>query len=199
LRSVQKLHSETALITPYNGAIKIQSSTWNAQPKCRGHDRRAIDLDNRRGIREVPDLASHKTAVDQYLRSIDVTSPLIRHVSQSPPLYHARDIDRRFQSQMRLDHGFIARLRVFSLSQPEPPRPGPALPAPSRSRLRPTTLYPRIEGLIGDPFAREPKAHGEFSSYGAGVTTISIVLRDFEALVLQAGLASLFFRRGAVL
>lgn len=86
LRSVQKLHSETAFITPYNGTINIQSSTWNAQPKCRGHDRRAIDLDNRRGIREVPDLAPHKTAVDQYLRSIDVTSPLIRHVSQSPPI-----------------------------------------------------------------------------------------------------------------
>jgi hypothetical protein len=91
--SVQKLHSETALITPYNGAINIQASTWNAQPKCRGHNRRVIDLDDRRAIREVPDLAPHLTAVDQYLRRIDVTSPLVRHVLQSPRS-GAADIDR---------------------------------------------------------------------------------------------------------
>src|SRR4051794_2458530 len=85
-RSVQKLHSETALITPYNRAINIQASTWNAQAESRGHERRAIDLNDCRGIREMADLAPHRTAVDQYLRSIDVTSPLVRHVSQSPPL-----------------------------------------------------------------------------------------------------------------
>jgi hypothetical protein len=85
-RSVQKFHSETALITPYNRAINIQASTWNAQAESRGHERRVIDLDDRRGIREVADLAPHGTAVDQYLRGIDITSPLVRHVSQSPPL-----------------------------------------------------------------------------------------------------------------
>lgn len=85
-QSVQKLHSETALITPYNRAINIQASTWNAQAESLGHERRAIDLNDRRGIREVADLAPHRTAVDQYLRSIDITSPLVCHDSQSPPL-----------------------------------------------------------------------------------------------------------------
>ncbi|MGY4352232.1 hypothetical protein ACVWXM_008725 [Bradyrhizobium sp. GM7.3] len=37
------------------------------------------------------DLAPHRTAVDQYLRSIDVTSPLVRHVSQSHR-YSAREM-----------------------------------------------------------------------------------------------------------
>ncbi|MGY4358486.1 hypothetical protein ACVWZR_007611 [Bradyrhizobium sp. i1.3.1] len=83
---VQKLHSETALIAPYNRAINIQASTWNAQAESLGHERRAIDLNDRRGIREVADLAPHRTAVDQYLRSIDITSPLVCHDSQSPPL-----------------------------------------------------------------------------------------------------------------
>lgn len=34
----------------------------------------------------MPDLAPHGTAVDQYLRRIDIASPLVRHVSQSPLL-----------------------------------------------------------------------------------------------------------------
>ena len=59
------------------------------------------------------DLAPHRTTVDQDLRSIDIASPLVRHVSRSPALARG-DIGRRFQSQMRLDHGFIARPRAFS-------------------------------------------------------------------------------------
>lgn len=73
-----------ARIPPYNRAINIQASTWNAQAESRGHERRVIDLDYGRAIREVADLAPQRTAVDQDLRSIDITSPLVRHVSPSP-------------------------------------------------------------------------------------------------------------------
>ncbi|MET4090600.1 hypothetical protein ABIB81_006562 [Bradyrhizobium sp. I1.7.5] len=132
-QSVQKLHGETALITPYNRAIRIQASTWNAQAEGCGHERRVIYLYDRRGISEVADLAPHRTAVDHYLRSIDITSPLVRHDSQSPPLWRAGDTDRRFQAQMRLDHDFIARLR--SPARPTPIERHPAAPDPALAAL----------------------------------------------------------------
>lgn len=42
------------------------------------------------------------------------------------PCYSEVGIDRRFQPQMRLDHGFIARPLAFSPARPPPPRPDPA-------------------------------------------------------------------------
>lgn len=156
--SVQKLHSETALITPYNGAINIQASTWNAQPKCRGHERRVIDLDDRRGIREVADLAPHKTAVDQYLRSIDAKSPLVRHVSQSPRSTAGEILEELLKDGARtlprwqfesLDIAALSNLARLASTPSEPP----ALRAGGALRCEAEAPNHTLPGLPGSELA----------------------------------------------
>ncbi|MDA9413825.1 hypothetical protein XI04_27515 [Bradyrhizobium sp. CCBAU 11430] len=82
----QKFHAETALVAPNYRAANVYTGTWNTQAEGCGHERRVIDLDYGRGIGEVADLAPDRTAVDKYLSSIDIASPLVRHVLKTPPL-----------------------------------------------------------------------------------------------------------------
>lgn len=66
----------------------------------------------------------------------------------------------------------------------------------SLSRLRPTTLYPPIEGLIGDPFARDPNGPWRLSVLMALASrAISIVLRNFHALFSKQSRFAIFSAR----